>query len=132
MFRPAPRATTRRSRRCSITFRVLQPIEPVEPKMEMPFINGDAVGKVNIFGCCGTTIATNAQCHPIYETLHSTRKLSLHLGRHKNERLKRSRSKIERSKGGNMKKAFILSLMLGSAVVALPTLEANAATPNAV
>ena len=31
-----------------------------------------------------------------------------------------------------MKKALILSLMLGSAAVALPAVEANAATPNSV
>ena len=31
-----------------------------------------------------------------------------------------------------MKKAIILSLVLGTAVVALPSIEANAATPNAV
>ena len=31
-----------------------------------------------------------------------------------------------------MKRAIILSLMLGSALVALPAIDANAATPNAV
>ena len=31
-----------------------------------------------------------------------------------------------------MKRALILSLMLGSAVVALPAVEANAVTPNSV
>ena len=31
-----------------------------------------------------------------------------------------------------MKRAIILSLMLGTAVVALPAIEANAATPNTV
>jgi len=31
-----------------------------------------------------------------------------------------------------MKRAIILSLMLGTAVVALPAVEANAATPNAM
>jgi hypothetical protein len=40
--------------------------------------------------------------------------------------------KIERTKGGKMKKALILSLMLGTAVIALPAVDANAATPNAV
>jgi hypothetical protein len=38
ILRPAARATTRNSSRCSITLRVLQPMEPVEPRMEMPFI----------------------------------------------------------------------------------------------
>jgi hypothetical protein len=40
--------------------------------------------------------------------------------------------KTERSKGGTMKRAIILSLMLGTATVALPAVDANAATPNAV
>ena len=31
-----------------------------------------------------------------------------------------------------MKRAIILSLMLGSALIALPTVDANAGTPNAV
>jgi hypothetical protein len=40
--------------------------------------------------------------------------------------------KTERTKGGKMKRALILSLMLGTAVVALPAVEARAATVNAV
>src|SRR5215210_1157342 len=34
--------------------------------------------------------------------------------------------------GGTMKKAFILSLMLGAGVVALPATDANAATTNSI
>ena len=50
MLRPAPSATTRKRSRpsASITRRVLQPIEPVEPRMEIPravmFVYGDADG----------------------------------------------------------------------------------------
>ena len=38
ILRPAAIATTRKSPKCSITLSELQPIEPVEPRMEMPFI----------------------------------------------------------------------------------------------
>ena len=38
ILRPAPSATTLKSPSCSTTLRVLQPIDPVEPKMEINFI----------------------------------------------------------------------------------------------